>query len=103
MKIYRFNLLLIIMCSIICGCCGQLAAGIEQIIMIRFKRNIIAVLPVENKSPDGITSQLFRSRLLEELYFKGYSKLPLETIDKKLELYTPIRETKDATAVLLRH
>jgi hypothetical protein len=47
---------------------------------------IIALLPVENKTvDDGKTSQLLRTRLFEELYFKGYPKLPLDLIDKKLE------------------
>jgi hypothetical protein len=45
---------------------------------------IIAVLPIENKTLDGETSQLLRSKLFEELYFKGYPKLPLDIIDKKL-------------------
>jgi hypothetical protein len=44
------------------------------------------LLPVENKIiENNITSQLLRARLFEELYFKGYSKLPLDLIDKKLE------------------
>jgi hypothetical protein len=46
---------------------------------------IIAVLPIENKTVDGKTSQLLRSRMFEELYFKGYPKLQLDIIDKKLE------------------
>ena len=48
---------------------------------------IIALLPVENKTvdDDGKTPQLLRTRLFEELYFKGYPKLPLDLIDKKLE------------------
>jgi hypothetical protein len=46
---------------------------------------VIAVLPVKNKTVDGKTSQLLRSRLIEELYFKGYPKLPPDVIDKKLK------------------
>ena len=48
---------------------------------------VIAVLPIENKAHDDKTSQLFRLRLLEELYFKGYSKIPLETIDQKAGVF----------------
>jgi hypothetical protein len=46
---------------------------------------VIAVLPVDNKTTDFKASQLLRLKVLDELYFKGYSKLPLEVIDKKLE------------------
>ncbi|MGP8155025.1 MAG: GNA1162 family protein [Smithella sp.] len=99
MKIYRFNLLLIVMFSIICGCSDKspqvLKDNNDKIHPI-----IIAVLPLENKGHDVKTSQLFRSRLLEELYFKGYSKLPLETIDKKLEsLYANNGENNHYCAV----
>jgi hypothetical protein len=84
MKIYRLNLLFIVMLSIICGCLGK-SSQILSDNHDKVQTKIIAVLPVDNKSHDGKTSQLFRARLLEELYFKGYSKLPLEMIDKKLE------------------
>jgi len=47
---------------------------------------VIAVLPVNNKTPDMKAPQLLRLKVLDELYFKGYSRLPLEVIDKKLEL-----------------
>lgn len=43
------------------------------------------MLPIEYKTIDSKTSQLLRSKLYEELYFKGYPKLPLDIIDKKLE------------------
>ena len=61
---------------------------------------IIAVLPIENKTLDGKTSQLLRSKLFEELYFKGYPKLPLDIIDKKLaSLYA--NGTKDNPATII--
>jgi len=47
----------------------------------------IVVLPVINKTADNKASQLLRIKLLEQLYFKGYAKIPFETIDKKLEKY----------------
>jgi hypothetical protein len=46
---------------------------------------VIAVLPVNNKTPDLRAPQLLRSKVLAHLYFKGYSKLPSEVIDSKLE------------------
>ncbi len=84
MKIFKFYILMIVMFSIICGCSGKS----QQILKDNHDKiqvKTIAVLPIDNKSLNGKTSQLFRSRLLEELYFKGYLKLSLEMIDKKLE------------------
>jgi hypothetical protein len=50
---------------------------------------VIAVLPVENKTHDSKATHLLRLKVLDELYFKGYSRISLEEIDKKLEpLYT---------------
>jgi hypothetical protein len=98
MKIYKFNLLFIVMFLIICGCWGH-SPQIGNDDQNKIQAKIIAVLPVENKGHDGKTPQLFRSRLLEELYFKGYSKIPLETIDKKLESLN-INEGNKSTSVI---
>ena len=87
MKVFKFHLyLLIIMSLIISGCSTKL----PYVLNPNYDQNsirIIALLPVENKTDDydGITSKLLRTRLFEELYFKGYPKLPLDLIDKKLE------------------
>ena len=98
MNIYKFNLLLIVMFSIIYGCPGKS----QQILKDnhdKFQAENIAVLPVENKSLNGKTSQLFRSRLLDELYFKGYSKLSLDMIDKKLETLYKSDDKKSVSAI----
>ena len=84
MKIFNFYLyLLIFMSLIISGCSAKTPYTLKP----NYEQNpakIIAVLPIENKTIDGKTSQLLRSKLFEELYFKGYPKLPLDIIDKKL-------------------
>ena len=84
MKIIKFHLyLLIVMSLMISGC----SAKTQYTLKPNYDQNpakIIAVLPIENKTLDGETSQLLRSKLFEELYFKGYPKLPLDIIDKKL-------------------
>ena len=98
MKIYKFNLLLIVMFLMICGCWGH-SPQIGNDDHDKIQAKIIAVLPVENKDHGDKTSQLFRLRLLEELYFKGYSKIPLETIDKKLESLNINEGNKSASAI----
>ena len=100
MKIINFHLyLLIVMSLIISGCSAKTPYTLKP----NYDQNpakIIAVLPIENKTLDGKTSQLLRSKLFEELYFKGYPKLPLDIIDKKLaSLYA--NGTKDNPATII--
>ena len=100
LKIFDFHLyLLIIMSLIINGCSTKL----PYVLNPNYDQNstrIIAVLPVENKTiNDGKTSQLLRARLFEELYFKGYPKLPLDLIDKKLENLSGNGTKENATTV----
>lgn len=100
MKIYNFHLYLFIILSlIISGCSTKL----PYILNPNYDQNstkVIAVLPVENKTiNDGKTSQLLRARLFEELYFKGYPKLPLDLIDKKLESLSANGAKENATTV----
>ena len=45
---------------------------------------LIAILPVNNKAGDEKAGQMLREKLLYELYFKGYPKIPFDVIDKKL-------------------
>ena len=86
MKIFNFHLYLLIVMSLIISGCSTKSPYILNPNYDQNSTRIIAVLPVENKTVnDGKTSQLLRSRLFEELYFKGYPKLPLDIIDKKLE------------------
>ncbi len=45
---------------------------------------LIAILPVNIKSGDARAGQMLREMVLNELYFKGYPKVPLQVIDEKL-------------------
>jgi len=85
MKIFKFNLLLIIVMLIINGCINNSQKVLTQNENNKINVKMIAVLPVVNKTSDSKTAQLLRSKLLEEIYYKGYSKIPLKEIDKKLE------------------
>jgi len=44
----------------------------------------IAVLPVKNQTADAKAAHMLREKILNELYFKGYPKIPLQLIDEKL-------------------
>jgi hypothetical protein len=45
---------------------------------------LIAVMPVKNVSSDAKSGVMLRAKLVEELYFKGYRRIPLRLIDEKL-------------------
>jgi len=45
---------------------------------------LVAVMPVENKTSDTQAMRILRERMFEELYFKGYPKIPLDIIDEQL-------------------
>ena len=87
MKVYKLQIcLLIILCIFITGCFSKSPSVLKTDKQEKNKwAENIAVLPVENKTKDNIAPGLLRSKLFEELYFKGYSKISLETIDQKLE------------------
>lgn len=44
----------------------------------------IAVLPVKNQTADAKAAHMLREKVFNELYFKGYPKIPLQLIDEKL-------------------
>ena len=69
--------------SLLGGCGAKIP---HQIVSEYEKRGLrlIAVLPVENESGDPAAAAMLRDKLVEELYFKGYPKVPLKMIDDAL-------------------
>jgi len=45
---------------------------------------LIAVMPVKNVASDAKSGAMLRTKLIDELYFKGYPRIPLRSIDEKL-------------------
>jgi hypothetical protein len=45
---------------------------------------LVAVLPIRNLGSDPGTASVLRVKLIEELYFKGYPKVPPQWIDERL-------------------
>lgn len=87
MKRYKHQLILpVILGIILCLGCAAKSPNVVKKDSEKSTAKVIAVLPVNNKTLDIKAPQLLRLKVLDELYFKGYSKLPLEVIDKKLEL-----------------
>ena len=65
------------------GCAGKIP---HKLVPDYGKRGtkLIAVLPVHNMESDAGTASAIRMKLIEELYFKGYPKVPPKWIDERL-------------------
>jgi len=50
----------------------------------KLEARLIAVLPVDIKTGDRDAARMLREKLFDELYFKGYPKIPFELVDAAL-------------------
>jgi hypothetical protein len=48
------------------------------------KTRLIVLMPVNDKANDKTAARILREKMLEELYYKGYPKIPLDLIDAQL-------------------
>jgi hypothetical protein len=68
-------------------CLAGCAAKIPHALIFDYEKRgtrLIAVMPVSGSLPDQKSAEMLRAKLVEELYFKGYPKIPLNVIDEKL-------------------
>ena len=87
MKAYKIHVFLLIILIIVFAGCSSKSTNVLK---PEYEQNwvkVIAILPVENKTMDNKAPQLLRSKLLDQLYFKGYSKVPLAVIDQNWNRY----------------
>lgn len=45
---------------------------------------LVAVLPVKNQSADAKAAEILREKIINELFFKGYPRIPQQVIDERL-------------------
>lgn len=83
-RTYKLSLTIFLSAILAVGCASK-SSYTETKDIDKKTAKIVAVLPVNNNTQDMKAGQLLRKRIFDELYFRGYSKLPLEVIDKKLE------------------
>jgi len=84
-KAYKIHVFLLMILIIVFAGCSSKSTNVLKPEYEQSWVKIIAVIPVENKTKDNKAPQLLRSKLIDQLYFKGYSKVPLAVIDQKLE------------------
>jgi hypothetical protein len=81
-KSFRFGLCLTVL-IFLAGCAGKIPHKLVPDYGKRGTR-LVAVLPVRNLESDAGTASVMRAKLVEELYFKGYPKIPPKWIDERL-------------------
>jgi hypothetical protein len=82
LKRFRFALLFLSL-IFLAGCAGK----IPYVLIPDYGKKgtkLVAVLPVRNLESDAGTAAVLRAKLIEELYFKGYPKVPPQWIDERL-------------------
>ncbi len=76
-------LLLLLVLIFVAGCAAKVPHAIVSDFGKRGTR-LIAVMPVKNISSDAKSWVMLRAKLVEALYFKGYPRVPVRSIDEKL-------------------
>ena len=78
----------------VCGCASQIPHKVASDYAKKGAK-LIAVMPVNNLTTDTKAAQILREKIINELYFKGYPKIPSGVIDEKLSsLYGKTTEYK---------
>ena len=83
MDSFRRPLQFVIMLCIIIGCASNIPDMVSSDQNKKGAR-LIAILPVNNLTANVKAGLVLRGAVLDELYFKGYPKIPLNIIDEKL-------------------
>jgi len=79
-----FRPVLLLMALIfLAGCAGKIPHMLVPDYGNRGTR-LVAVLPVRNMASDAGTASVLRTKLIEELHFKGYAEVPPKWIDERL-------------------
>jgi len=84
----KFLPVLAVLVFLLSACAGKIP---HQVVPDYDKRGVrlVAVLPIVYKGSVKEIPGLFRARLLDALYFKGYPKIPTAVIDEKLRAAFP--------------
>jgi hypothetical protein len=84
---FRYYLLGVLMILNLClSACSLLGSESVKVDQNQNTVNVIALMPVENRTRDARVQKLLRARLMEELRFKGYLQIAPEVIDSKMKL-----------------
>lgn len=82
---------------LICTGCFSKANVVSKNETPKPQAGVIALMPVENQTADTRAASMLRTKVQDELHFKGYQRLSPDVIDRKLtEVAVPDREGRTA-------
>lgn len=84
-KFFRFSGILLVALILLGGCGKKITVGPSAQDEKRGKR--IAMLPVINKTSEAQAARILREKVIEELYYKGYAKIPSAKVDEKISKF----------------
>lgn len=83
MKKLKNLLILLFALCLVFGCASKIPHRVVTDYSKKGTR-LIAVMPVKDETSDVKVAQMLREKIINELYFKGYPKIPSGVIDEKL-------------------
>ncbi len=87
MNDFKTRILWVIVIAIVSGCAGNSQNLIHKNTKDKISARTIAILPMEAMNADYRDVQLLRTRIFEQMFFKGYPKIALKEIDARLESF----------------
>lgn len=94
MKIHNILYVVLITIGLCLSACSSHAPGVLKSDQKQSTVNIVALLPVESNVADSKSSEILRTKLFEELHYKGYPQIASDLIDSKLMPLTGSKEVK---------
>ena len=64
--------------------CGFRATHVIVPDDVKKTTRLVVLMPVDDKANDKVAARMLREKMLEELYYKGYPKIPLDLVDAQL-------------------
>ncbi len=86
---------------LLCAGCWSRADVVSKNEAAKPRAGVIALMPVENQTADTRAASMLRTKVQDELHFKGYQRLSPDAIDRKLtEVTAPDRKGRTAAVKL---
>ena len=82
-RVREFFFIFLILCIFV-SCGKKTPESVRPEEALKPTVRLIAVLPVDNRSSDLQAARILREKVIEEIYFKGYPKIPLSIVDEKI-------------------
>lgn len=88
MPVRSFRIIVVLLCLmlpfLVSGCGKKAVPPAPEEAVKKPVIRLVAVLPVDNRSTDPLAARILRERVLQEIFRRGYPKIPFAVVDEKL-------------------